>query len=179
MKRRVLSFVLAIAMLLSVTPVAVFAVEETKVIETDVTWNDGDVINGATIRGNVTITVKGTVTVAGTIRLAPDAISNVTFNGEDDAKLIRGGDFTGQMFYAEGVSGNFQKLTFNNITLDGGAVWTGDVVKTLNRGKTNSGVKATGSVLYLVYANAVLERSIAIASTKDRTLLFISLFFLQ
>ena len=161
MKKRVLSFVLAVAMLLSVTPCAVFAMEWTgAVIDTNVIWNDGDVVNGATIRGNVTITVKGTVTVAGTIRLSPDAVCNVTFNGENGAKLIRSADFTGQMFYAEGVSGNFQKLTFNDITLDGGAVWTGDVDKTLNRGKTNSGVKAKGSVLYLVYASAVLNNSV-------------------
>ena len=123
-------------------------------------WENGAVIGGVTISGKVTITIRGTVTVAGTIRLNPDAISSVTFNGESDAKLTRGGDFTGQMFYAEGVSGNFQNLTFNNITLDGGAVWTGDVNKTLNRGTTNSGVKATGSVLYLVYANADLNNSI-------------------
>lgn len=129
-------------------------------ITEDMTWNDGDVVKGVTISGDVTITVNGTVTIAGTIRLSPDAISNVTFNGENNAKLIRGGGFTGQMFYAEGVSGNFQNLIFNNITLDGGAVWTGDVDKTLNRGKTNEGVKATGSVLYLVYANADLNNSV-------------------
>ena len=132
----------------------------TGTITENVTWNDGDEIGGVIINGNVTITVKGTVTVSGTIRLSPDAISSVTFNGENNAKLIRGSEFTGQMFYAEGVSGNFQNLTFNDITLDGGAVWTGDVDKTLNRGKTNEGVKATGSVLYLVYANADLNDSV-------------------
>ena len=131
----------------------------TGTITEDTVWEAGAVIGGVTISGNVTITVKGTVTVAGTIRLNPDAISKVVFNGENDAKLIRGNGFTGQMFYAEGVSGNFQKLTFNNIILDGGAVWSGDVDKILNRGKTNEGVKATGSVLYLVYASAVLNSS--------------------
>jgi len=129
-------------------------------INEDMTWNDGDVINGVTLSGNITITVKGTVTVTGTIRLSPVAVSNVTFNGEENAKLIRGGDFTGQMFYAEGVSGNFQNLTFNNITLDGGAVWTGEVDKTLNRGTTNEGVKATGSVLCLLYTDVTLNDSV-------------------
>ena len=127
----------------------------TGTISENMDWEDGDIVNGITIAGDVTITVKGTVTVTGTIRMSPDNISKVTFNGEDNAKLIRGGDFTGQMFYAEGA----HTLTFNNITLDGGAVWTGDVDETLNRGKTNSGVKATGSVLYLVKANAILNYS--------------------
>lgn len=134
------------------------------VITEDTVWNDGDVVKDITIKGGtkedpIEITVNGTVTVKGTISLNLDTISNVVFKGNDNAKLIRGGDFTGQMFYAEGVSGNFQNLTFNNITLDGGAVWTGEVDKTLNRGTTNEGVKATGSVLYLVYADAVMNNS--------------------
>ena len=130
-------------------------------ITEDMVWSEenGDIVGNVTISGNVTITVIGEVPVVGTIRLSPDSISNVTFKGENGAKLIRSGDFTGQMFYAEGVSDNFQNLTFNNIKLDGGAVWTGDVDKTLNRGTVNSGVKATGSVLYLVRANAVLNNS--------------------
>lgn len=147
------------------TPYSAFAAEETTTeaitgtITEDAVWENGAVIGDVTISGNVTITVKGTVTVTGTIRLSPDSISNVTFNGEENATLIRGGDFTGQMFYAEGVSGNFHTLTINDIILDGGAVWTGDVDKTLNRGTTNEGVKATGSVLYLLYTNATLNNS--------------------
>ncbi len=161
MKNKLLSGLLIIGILLCFMCVPAYAEGKsiTGTITENMVWNDGDVIDGVTLSGNVTITVKGTVTVTGTIRLSPDAISNVTFNGENDAKLIRGSEFTGQMFYAEGVSGSFQNLTFNNITLDGGAVWTGDVDKTLNRGKTNEGVKATGSVLYLLYANADLNNS--------------------
>ena len=131
----------------------------TGTIDKDMTWNDGAIVGDVTIEDDVTITVKGTVTVTGTIRLSPDNICDVTFEGEDGAMLIRGGGFTGQMFYVEGKKGNFQELTFDNIILDGGAVWTGETDATLNRGTTNSGVKATGSVLYLVYANAVLDGS--------------------
>lgn len=161
--KRFLSLVVAMVMVFGMLPMNVFATEGeaaapiTGTITEDTVWNDGDVIGGVTISGNVKITVNGTVTVNGTIRLSPDSISNVTFEG---GKLIRAKDFTGQMFYAEGVSSNFQNLTFNNIILDGGAVWTGDVDKTLNRGTTNEGVKATGSVLYMVYANAELNNSI-------------------
>ena len=169
--KRFLRLLLAIAMVMAIVPMTFALATEingTEAISENMVWNDGDVVNGVTISGNVTITVKGTVTVNGTIRLSPDAISNVVFEGEDNAKLIRGSAFTGQMFYAEGVSGNFQNLTFNNITLDGGAVWSGEVDKTLNRGKTNEGVKATGSVLYLVYANADLNNS-ALQNHDDST----------
>ena len=160
--KRFLSLVVALVMVFGMMPMSVFATEGeaaepiTGTITEDVVWNDGDIIGGVTISGNVKITVNGTVTVNGTIRLSPDAVSNVTFEG---GKLIRGEGFTGQMFYAEGVSGNYQNLTFNNMVLDGGAVWTGDVDETLNRGTVNEGVKATGSVLYLVYANAELNNS--------------------
>ena len=132
----------------------------------DLVWSeeDGDSVGPLTIAGDVTITVIGKVPVVGTIRLSPDSIVNVKFvsGGEyngNPATLIRDESFTGQMFYVEGASGDFQNLIFENITLDGGAVWTGDVDKTLNRGTTNSGVKATGSVLYLAYANADLKGS--------------------
>lgn len=164
--KRFLSLVVALVMVFGMFPMNVFATEGeaaapiTGTITEDTVWSNGDVIGNVTIAGDVTITVNGTVSVVGTIKLNPDAICNVTFNGENDAKLIRDASFTGQMFYAEGVSGNFQNLTFNKITLDGGAVWTGVVDKTLNRGTTNEGVKATGSVLYMVYANAELNNSI-------------------
>lgn len=173
MFKKTLAWLLALMMLVCAMPLSVFASETdlnaivdgdqtpvTGTISENVVWNDGTVVNGVTLSGDITITVRGIVTVTDTIRLSPDAISSITFKGENDAKLIRGGEFTGQMFYVEGVSGNFQKLTFKDITLDGGAVWTGDVDKTLNRGKTNKGIKATGSVLYLVYANAVLNGSV-------------------
>ena len=150
-----------------VTPVEVYYDESSTIsapisgtITSDVVWKDGDIVGNVTIAGNVTITVKGTVTVNGTIRLSPDAISDVVFNGSDNAKLIRGAGVTGQMFYCEGLSANFHGMTFNSVTLDGGAVWTGDLDATLGRGTTNSGVKATGSVLYLLYTNVTLNNSV-------------------
>ena len=177
--KKFLSWLLIACMVLTMFPMTAFAAEDdgsvdinnlsstetdettpvTGTITEDAVWDDGTVVGGVTIAGDVKITVKGTVTVTGTIKFSPDTISNVVFEGENDAKLIRGGDFTGQMFYSEGVSGSFHNIEFNNITLDGGAVWTGDVDKILNRGTTNSGVKAAGSVLYLLYTNAVLNNS--------------------
>lgn len=147
----------------------------TGAISADAKWGDGTVVGDVTISGGtasdpIEITVSGTVTVTGTIRLSPDAISNVVFEGgTDGGKLVRGGDFTGQMFYAEGVSGNFHNITFDGITLDGGAIWTGDVDKTLNRGTTNSGVKATGSVLYLLYTNVTMKNNSVLQNHDDST----------
>ena len=140
--------------------------EEASVITSDVTWNDGDVIDATTISGGtedapLVITVNGTVTINGTLRLSSAAISNVKFvAGTEGATLIRAEGFAGQMLYAEGVSGNFHNITFEGITLDGGAVWTGEIDENLGRGTVNTGNKATGSVLYLVYTNVTLENSV-------------------
>ena len=161
MKNRLVSILLTICILACMFGVTATAEEAvTGTISEDTVWENGTVVGDVTICGDVTITVNGTVTVAGTIRLNPDVISHVTFQGSSDAKLIRGGGFTGQMFYAEGASGNFHSLCFKNMILDGGAVWTGEVDKTLNRGTVNEGVKSTGSVLYLLYTDAILESSI-------------------
>ncbi len=160
MKTRILACLLSVLMLVSMIPVSVSAADPALITQ-NVVWNDGDIINGATIQGNVTITVKGTVTITGTINIPVDTQSTVTFQaGTTDAKLIRGASFDGQMFYAEGVQGKFHALTFDGITLDGGAVWTGEEDETLKRGTTNAGVKATGSVLYLVYTEATLKNSV-------------------
>ncbi|MBQ7230946.1 MAG: hypothetical protein IJX04_08645 [Oscillospiraceae bacterium] len=161
--KRFLALALAVFMVVGMMPMSVFAAETTSepitgTITEDTVWNDGDVIGGVTIAGDVTITVNGTVTVAGTISMNTSSLNTVTIKGGTaDAKLIRGNGFTGQMFYVEGNSYVFQNLNFKDLVLDGGAVWTGDVDATLNRGTTNEGVKATGSVLYLVRANAVLD----------------------
>lgn len=162
--KRLIAMLLTFAMLMSLVSISAFAAEnepDTGLITENTVWNDGDIINGATIKGDVTITVKGTVTIAGTIKMGSDSIHKVTIKGETaDAKLIRGNDFTGQMFYVEGTTYNFQSLIFKNITLDGGAVWTGEKNPILDRGTVNSGIKATGSVLYLVRSNATLENCI-------------------
>ena len=172
--KKTLAMLLTVLMMTNTMSMTVFAEETdtadlvlngetiTGTITEDMVWENGDVVSGVTINDGVTITVKGTVTVAGTIRPG----NNVTFVGEgDSATLIRGKlnaeseAFTGQMFYVEGTICDFPNLTFNNITLDGGAVWTGEVDPILGRGTTNEGVKATGSVLYLVRANATLNNA--------------------
>ena len=135
-------------------------------INSDAVWENGSTVSGVTLSGGtaddpIVITINGTVTVGGTIRLSPDVISYVVFKaGTDDATLMRSADFTGQMFYSEGVSGNFHTLNFEGITLDGGAVWTGDIDATLKRGTVNEGVKSAGSMLYLLYTNTTLTNSV-------------------
>ena len=170
--RRVLSLLFAMVMVVSlavVGTIAIFAEEVDGVtgeINADITLNDGTNLAGVTLAGGtkeapIVITINGTVTVSDTIRLNSTAITNVKFvGGTEDAMLTRAEGFTGQMFYCEGVSGNFHNVTFENITLDGGAVWTGDEDATLGRGTVNSGIKATGSTLYLLYTNVTLENSV-------------------
>ena len=104
--KRLIAMLLTFAMLMSFMSVSAFAAEnepDTGIITEDITWENGAIINGATIKGDVTITVKGTVVIAGTIKMASDSIHKVTIKGGTaDAKLIRGNGFTGQMFYVEG-----------------------------------------------------------------------------
>ena len=55
-------------------------------------------------------------------------------------------------------------LTLKNITVDGGAVWSGGNDTTLNRGTTNSGIAATSAMIYnfgklLVTNGAVLQNN--------------------
>ena len=59
--------------------------------------------------------------------------------------------FTGEVFTVkEGCT-----LTLNNVILDGGAVWGGEVNSVLQRGTVNVGVQATGSLVN-VYAGGTL-----------------------
>lgn len=57
--------------------------------------------------------------------------------------IIRGDGYTGTMFsVSSGAS-----LSLENVTVDGGAVWTGKVDPILDRGTSNSGVVATGNII--------------------------------
>ena len=55
----------------------------------------------------------------------------------------RSDTFTGTMFTVTGGA----TLALENVTVDGGAVWTGTADATLGRGTVNGGVKATGNIV--------------------------------
>ena len=118
------------------------------------------IISGGTAADPIDITVIGDITLTSTIRLNPACISTVTFNGTNNAKFLRSNEFTGQLFYTQGDAENFHSMTFNNMTVDSGAIWSGEIDPVLNRGIINEGVKATGSVLCLSYTNVTFNNSI-------------------
>lgn len=79
-----------------------------------------------------------------TIKDTIDVLGNTVIEG-NGFTLSRADGFTGTMFQVDG------SLTLNNITVDGGAVWSGEKDAVLGRGTTNTGVKALGN---LIAANA-------------------------
>ena len=66
---------------------------------------------------------------------------DITINGNNHT-LTRKSDFLTTMFI---LSSN--KLTLNDLTLDGGAVWSGEVNQIINRGTQNTGIIATSPII--------------------------------
>lgn len=163
MKRRFFAMLLSLAMLFTLAPTA-FAVESENASSRNTTWESATTLDhDLTINSGDTLTVKGLITIQGT----------VTISGGGTIK--RGEGFADYMIVVpEGSS-----LTLKNITVDGGAVWSGDSDATLTHGTTNSGITATSAMIYnfgelLVTNDAVLQNNDnttaqgAIA-TKDET----------
>ncbi len=87
---------------------------------------------------------SGTYTVSDTLTLTQQVTisGDVTISGNGTIK--RGDNLTTYMIVVpEGSS-----LTLNDITIDGGAVWSEDNDTTLERGITNSGVSAKAAMVY-------------------------------
>ena len=77
--KKLLSIILALAMMFSVLPastILVYADEITETISADTTWNDGDTVGGVTISGG-TVTINGDVGITAAITIKGD----VTFTG--------------------------------------------------------------------------------------------------
>ncbi len=66
---------------------------------------------------------------------------------------------------AEGAA----NLTLENVTLDGGAVWTGEVNQTLGRGTVNSGVVATGNLVAAEKNTSIVLGEGAVLQNNDGT----------
>ncbi len=85
---------------------------------------------------------------------------NITINGNNHI-LKRNAEYISVFFNVSGTS----KLILNNITLDGGAVWSGDINECLNRGTTNDGVISTSPLIkmidtsMLVLNNCILQNN--------------------
>ena len=148
MKRRIFAMLLSLAMLFTLAPTA-FAAENENVTSRTITWESATTLDhDLTINSGETLTVKGLITIQGT----------VTISGGGTIK--RGEDFADYMIVVpEGSS-----LTLKNITVDGGAVWSGKSDATLTHGTTNNGITATSAMIYnfgelLVTDGAVLQNN--------------------
>ena len=125
------------------------------VVSENTTWN-----TATTLTENLTVNSGATLTIGAQVTISGD----VTVSGGGTIK--RGEDFADYMIVVpEGST-----LTLKNITVDGGAVWSGDNDTTLNRGTTNSGIAATSAMIYnfgklLVTDGAVLQNNDNTTST--------------
>ena len=114
--KKLLSIILALAMMFSVLPastVLVYADEITETISADTTWNDGDTVGGVTISGG-TVTINGDVGITAAITIK----GNVTFTGGGTLNRMSP---SGNLIKVESGS-----LTLNNVTIDGNNVTISD-----------------------------------------------------
>ena len=103
----------------------------------------------AALSGDQPIFVAESFGITQPIEIPDD--TEISGNG---ATISRADSYTGTVFSV----GNGASLTLANITVDGGAVWTGEVDPTLQRGTVNSGVTATGALVATgANANIVLN----------------------
>ena len=114
--KKLLSIILALAMMFSVLPastVLVYADEITETISADTTWNDGDTVGGVTISGG-TVTINGDVSITAAITIKGD----VTFTGGGTLNRM---STSGNLIKVESGS-----LTLGNVTIDGNDVIISD-----------------------------------------------------
>lgn len=114
--KKLLSIILALAMMFSVLPastVLVYADEITETISADTTWNDGDTVGGVTISGGI-VTINGDVGITAAITIKGD----VTFTGGGTLNRM---STSGNLIKVESGS-----LTLGNVTIDGNDVIISD-----------------------------------------------------
>ena len=104
-----------------------------------------------TVNDGVTLTIGAQVTVSG----------NVTISG---GTIKRASAYTGSLLVVTGGS----SLILANITIDGGAIWTGDVDETLRRGTVNDGLTAD-SALVTVNGGTLTLNEGALIQNNERT----------
>ena len=110
------------------------------------------------------------LTNGGKIKIGTSFTVSKTHSVGADAEIVGGGytlsraeGFTGTMF----TVGESVSLTLEDITLDGGAVWTGAEDSTLLRGTTNSGVTATGNLILAENNAAIILNDGAVLQNND------------
>ena len=149
--KKLLSIILALAMMFSVLPASTFLVYADGISETisaDTTWNDGDTVGGVTISGG-TMTINGDVDITAAITIKGD----VTFTGGGTLNRMSP---SGNLIKVESGS-----LTLNNVTIDGNDVIISDsgAVAAINMADgtviMNDGAKITNHKRTSAYGPAV------------------------
>ena len=114
--KKLLSIILALAMMFSVLPASTVLVYADGILETisaDTTWNDGDTVGGVAISGG-TVTINGDVGITAAITIKGD----VTFTGGGTLNRM---STSGNLIKVESGS-----LTLGNVTIDGNDVIISD-----------------------------------------------------
>ena len=119
-------------------------------LSNNLTLKNGDVINGATVSGSVTVKLNGTVTIKNQITVPEGTSLTITGNGT----LKRDSSYIGRMF---SVTGGTLTITGPGITIDGGAVWSSTEVANSTREmlSVSSGASATSAAIYVYQTGTV------------------------
>lgn len=123
------------------------------VVSENTTWNTATTLTeDLTVNSGATLTIGAQVTISG----------DVTISGGGTIK--RASAYTGSLLVVTDGS----SLILANITIDGGAIWTGDVDETLRRGTVNDGLTAD-SALVTVNGGTLTLNEGALIQNNERT----------
>lgn len=144
------------AVITALNPVEMLA--SGQVISTDTTWDTATTLTeDLTVDSNVTLTISAKVTISG----------NVTISGGGTIK--RGNSYKDALI----VVGDGASLTLENITVDGGAVWSTDTSDSnhssvLSRGTSNTGISADAAAVE-VYGSLTLGSGAVVQNNERKT----------
>ena len=157
MKKRMLSLLLTLCMLIGILPTAAFAADEDGISPAATgggNWTDGkEIPSPVTLSGTQTVTVEGTVTVNATITVTGDV--RITGGG----KLVRGSSNTSNEMIVVGSGGT---LTLDDITIDGN-----NVQAAVNDGIVVGINVASGGTL-IINEGTVLAHHVTTSNGQDR-----------
>ena len=91
------------------------------------------------------------------------ANANVTIDGKGNTiARVAGGEAVSMINLAEGAN-----ITLEDVIVDGGAVWSGEVDATLGRGTENTGVATTGAIIAAAKNSAIVLGEGAVLQNND------------
>ena len=119
-----------------------------------------EAVEAANAAGGGTVVLLGSIELGESIAISKDV--TLEPDGDKYCEIKRSTGFEGTMFTVAG--GTF---TVNNIHVDGGAEWTGEVDATLGRGTVNSGITATGNIIAASEACSIVLNEGTVLKNND------------